>query len=131
MLMSGKFSWDTNIVIALFGGDVNVRQRMRQAAEVFLPCIVLGELYFGAQKSIRVADNINRIDQFAASISILDCDQNTAREYGIIKEALRIKGRPIPDNDIWIAAIAKQHGLVLVTRDAHFNEIDGLTIESW
>ena len=51
--------------------------------------------------------------------------------YGVIKQALREKGRPIPENDIWIAAIAQQYGLTLVTRDDHFTAIDGLTLEKW
>jgi len=96
-----------------------------------LPSIVLGELYFGAHKSGRVEENLARIDEFAISSSILACDTDTAKEYGIIKNTVRMKGRPIPENDIWIAAIARQYGLTLVTRDAHFDEIEGLSVNIW
>lgn len=98
---------------------------------MFVPAIVLGELYYGAYKSTRVTENLLKIDEFATTGTILVSDKRTAREYGEIKSRLRAKGRPIPENDIWIAAIAKQHVLTLVTRDAHFGEVDGLAVEGW
>jgi len=61
----------------------------------------------------------------------LRCDLRTAHQYGIVKELLRRKGRPIPENDVWIAATALLHGLPLVTRDAHFAHVDGLVVEVW
>ena len=129
--MSGRFILDTNIVIALFAGDTVVKEHLRLAEEVFLSSIVLGELYFGAQKSGQIEANLKRIDELATSTSVLVCDAETARRYGGIKNALRLKGRPIPENDIWISAMAKQYGLVLVTRDIHFDEIQDLNIENW
>ena len=68
---------------------------------------------------------------FAARSSVLFCDLTTAQHYGQTKNALRAKGRPIPENDLWIAAIALQYGLVLVTRDDHFSLIDGLLLANW
>ncbi len=62
---------------------------------------------------------------------VFACDLGTAQWYGTIKDQLRWKGRPILDNDIWIAAIAMQHGLILVTRDSYFDEVKSLQIESW
>jgi tRNA(fMet)-specific endonuclease VapC len=62
---------------------------------------------------------------------LLLCDEQTARQYGRISQQLRKKGRPIPQNDMWIAALALQHGLTLVTRDAHFSHIDGLLLQDW
>lgn len=129
--MSGRFLLDTNVVIALFAGDAAVQQHLEQAEEVFVPSIVLGELYFGARKSGRVKENLARIDEFATNSSVLACDTDTAKEYGVIKNALREKGRPIPENDIWIAAIARQYELILVTRDTHFDEVEGLEVEVW
>ncbi len=58
-------------------------------------------------------------------------DAQTARRYGQVKDSLRQKGRPLPENDLWIAALAEQHSLVLVSRDAHFAEVEGLECESW
>jgi tRNA(fMet)-specific endonuclease VapC len=90
MLASGRVLLDTNIVIALLEGDETVLSHLDQAAEIFIPAIVLRELVFGAAKS----------------------------------------GRPT-ENDIWIAATAKHHELVLVTRDRHFREVDDLRIADW
>jgi tRNA(fMet)-specific endonuclease VapC len=59
----------------------------------------------------------------------MPCDAATAREYGRIKEILRAKGKPIPENDIWIAAMAVQHGLTLATRDQHFGEVPNLVVD--
>ena len=59
------------------------------------------------------------------------CDEETARHYGIIKFALLRKGRPILENDIWIAASAWQHRLTVATRDGHFDYVDDLPLEHW
>src|SRR5918911_1643856 len=115
--MSGRFLLDTNIVIALWANDVAVTSQLAVASEVFVPIIVLGELYYGARKSAWSAQNLARIDAFAARSSILVCDLTTAQQYGESKNALRAKGRPIPENDVWIAAVALQYSLTLATRD--------------
>jgi tRNA(fMet)-specific endonuclease VapC len=129
--MTGKVLLDTNIVIALFADEASVKQQLAIVGEIFIPSIVLGELYYGARKSARAEQNIARIDEFAAGNTVLLCDTTTARQYGVIKAQLRVKGKPIPENDIWIAAIAEQHQLTLVTRDSHFHHVDGLVIEQW
>ena len=129
--MSGKYLLDTNIVIALFANDASVMESLTKAEEVFIPSVVIGELFYGAHKSARAKDNLARIDEFASSNLVLGCDMETARIYGDVKNALRIKGHPIPENDIWIAAIAIQHNLTLVSRDKHFNEIESLNVVIW
>jgi tRNA(fMet)-specific endonuclease VapC len=128
--MAGRYLLDTNIVIALFAADASIQGRLA-AAEVFVPSIVVGELYYGARKSGKVADNVKRVDEFAADNTVLACDVVTAAAYGDVKAALRVKGRPLPENDVWIAALALQHDLVLASRDAHFNEVDRLRVEAW
>lgn len=129
--MAGRFLLDTNIIIAHFAKEPAVEQNLAAAPEVFLSSFALGELYYGACKSARVTTNIRRIDEFAAKNTVLTCDTETARGYGRIKNDLRAKGKPTPENDIWIAAIARQYDLTLVTRDEHFNEIEGLAVEVW
>lgn len=131
MTRTGRFLLDTNIVIALFAEDAVVQQHLIETNEVFVPSIVIGELYYGAHRSTRVAENLARIDEFVASSTVLSCDTETAQQYGDIKNKLRAKGRPIPENDIWIAAIAMQYQLTLVARDGHFHEVDGLRVEEW
>ncbi|WP_322746135.1 PIN domain-containing protein [Nostoc sp. LEGE 06077] len=59
------------------------------------------------------------------------CDVETARQYGEIKNKLRLKGHPLPENDIWIASVALQYQLTLVTRDAHFQQVENLQTVSW
>ena len=129
--MSGRFLLDTNAVISVFASDAALQARLSGAAEVFISSVVLGELYYGARKSSRVTENLLKINELAVRSAVLGCDGTTAQSYGEIKNGLRAKGRPIPENDIWIAAIARQYDLAVVTRDAHFGEIENLTTESW
>lgn len=126
-----RFLLDTNVIIALFGEDSNIHKRIANAAEVFVPSIVIGELYFGAYKSQKSPQNIARIDEFVLNNTILDCNAATAKLYGDIKSRLKEKGQPLPENDIWIAAIAQEHDMILVTRDSHFQIIESLQTESW
>ncbi|MEE8391198.1 MAG: PIN domain-containing protein [Anaerolineae bacterium] len=90
---------------------------------------MIGELYYGACKSSRVEDNVALIDDFAANNVVLGCDTETAYRYGKVKNRLRQRGRPIPENDIWIAAIALQHDLILLTSDVHFGKVENLKLE--
>jgi tRNA(fMet)-specific endonuclease VapC len=74
---------------------------------------------------------VARTEEFATANSVLACDLETARHYGRIKDGLRRKGRPLPENDIWIAALARQHDLTLVSRDAHFADVESLPVKVW
>lgn len=126
--MNGKALVDTNVVIALFAGEPVIIEHLRHQSEVFLCVPVLGELSYGAQASARVESNLARLDQFAKALIVLPCDSETAAYYGSVKFHLRKKGRLLPENDIWIAAIAQQHDLTVVTRDTHFQEIENLNV---
>ena len=129
--MSGKRLLDTNIVVALFKDDAAVRERLSQHAMVLVSSAVLGELYYGAQKSSQIDRHLREINRFLAKVAVLETNAETAYEYGLIRNELRVKGRPIPENDIWIAATARQHDLTLVSRDRHFAEVDNLRWERW
>lgn len=129
--MNGRYLLDTNVIIASFAGEEGVRGGLDAADEVFLPSVAIGELYYGARKSGRPEENLTRVDELVLTSVVLACDSETARRYGEIKDALRIKGRPLPENDIWIAALARQHDLTLVTRDTHFEQIDSLNMTTW
>jgi tRNA(fMet)-specific endonuclease VapC len=131
MPSSGRFLLDTNIVIALLEGEDRVVSNLDVAPEVFISVIVVGELLFGAAKSRRPAENTAKVERFATGRSILPCDLAVARAYGRLRQSLREKGRPIPENDVWIAATAACHELVLVTRDRHFLDVDGLNVAEW
>ncbi len=131
MNQNGNYLLDTNIIIRLFTGDSAIQEKMLNGDNLFLPSPAIGELYYGAQKSGKVTENLHRTNTFVENHILLSCDLETAQWYGIIKERLRRKGRPIPNNDIWIAAIALQYDLILVTRDAHFDEVESLQTERW
>jgi tRNA(fMet)-specific endonuclease VapC len=129
--MNGRFLLDTNVIIAFFAGEARVRRSLDEAEEVFLPSVAIGELYYGARKSGQPDANTARIDALVLTNVVLPCDSETARRYGEIKNVLRVKGRPLPENDIWITALARQYDLTLVTRDTHFEGIEGLNTTAW
>jgi tRNA(fMet)-specific endonuclease VapC len=131
MKMNGSYLLDTNMVIALFAEDKGVINRVNQARQIFLPAMVIGELYYGAYNSKKEGENVKKIDNLRTEVSILHCDDSAAKIYGQIKTQLRKKGKPIPENDLWIAAIALQYDLTLAARDSHFDNIDGLKLEKW
>jgi tRNA(fMet)-specific endonuclease VapC len=129
--MSQIFLLDTNAVVARLADDVRILELLDTSNEICVSSIVLGELYFGAEKSQRVQENIARVDKFTNGRRILSCDAQTARWYGRINNELRKKGKPIPQTDMWIAATALQHGLTLVTQDQHFAAVADLATISW
>ena len=131
MPQNGKYLLDTNIVIAMFADEEELQERRQNADKVFLPSPVVGELCYGARKSSRPIENLTRVNRLIQDFRVIPCNLETARWYGIIKDNLRRRGRLIPDNDIWIAAIAMQRGLILVTRDSHFDEVESLQTERW
>jgi tRNA(fMet)-specific endonuclease VapC len=127
--VNGKALVDTNVLIGLFAGDPLMVETVQRQTAVFLCVPVVGELRYGAHASARVESNLARLNQFAAALVVLPCDSGTAVSYAAVKFELRKKGRPIPENDVWIASIARQHDLTLLTRDAHFQEIDNLEVQ--
>ena len=131
MPATGRVLLDTNILIALLAEDPGVVRGVQDAEAVHVPAIALGELYYGARKSARAAQNVQRVAALAAKSAVLACDATTAATYGEIKAALRAKGTPIPENDLWIAALAKQHELTLASRDEHFAVVPGLVRVAW
>lgn len=129
--MNGRFLLDTNIVIAILEREASIIKRLNASIELYIPSIAMGELFYGAHHSQRVEQNLLRLTSLTLSVPILPCDTGTAESYGILKTELRKKGRPLPDNDIWIAAVAHQNRLTLVTRDAHFQQLASITQEIW
>ncbi len=129
--MSGRLLLDTNVIIALFPEDSNLHELLAGAQEVFVPVVAIREQYFGAYKSVKVKENLAVIDEFALSSTVLACDAGTAKRYGEIKNRLKEKGQPIPENDMWVAAIAQQHGLGLMSKDVHFEAIENLMVQSY
>ena len=104
---------------------------LRRSGMVAVSAVVLGELYSGFRAGTRAPENNAGLARFLdkPSVRVLNVTEETALRYAEIDVYLRKKGRPIPRNDVWIAATALEHGLHLVTLDAHFREIPMLLIE--
>src|SRR5690242_17287625 len=109
--MSGTYQLDTNAAIAVLNHDTSIDPFLDPENDVYISSVTLGELYFGAETSGRVAENLLRIEEFLSRQLVLDCDALTALYYARLRKQLKLKGRPIPPNDVWIAAVALQHGL--------------------
>lgn len=129
--MSDRFLLDTNVVIRFLNGEPAVLSRLDDTEDVFLSVVVAAELLYGAEKAARRTGQLARVEAFVSSIAVLPCTLDVARYYGRINLALRTKGKPIPQNDLWIAATALTNGLILATGDRHFAEVDGLETEAW
>jgi tRNA(fMet)-specific endonuclease VapC len=126
--MAGRLILDTNIVIGLINHNGEIDDCIRGYLDIYVPSIVLGELYFGAFRSKKIDFNLEKIDQFIRDASILFVDRTTSLYYGRVKQQLFSNGRPIPDNDIWIAAIALQNNADIATLDRHFDAVENLTV---
>lgn len=129
--MAGRLLLDSSFIIDVFVGNLAARRIMGRAEQVFVPATAMGELFLGAELSRLRETKLAEAEAFASAHEVLASDIETARHYGGIKSVLRAKGRPIPDNDIWIAALAQQHALTVATRDGHFREIATLSVLAW
>lgn len=119
---------DTNAYTAFKLGKPEAREIVRQADAIGLSAVVIGELLAGFAAGAREGRNRAELRRFLDSprVRIHAASEATAEYYARVYAALRKKGRPIPTNDLWIAASALQHGLALYSYDAHFEAIDGL-----
>ncbi len=129
--MSGKYLLDTSVAIRVLNQKVDLQARRGLGLEIFVCPTVVGELVFGAEKSSNSEANRVRIDRLIELCPVVPQDLDTAYRYGAAKATLQRMGLPIPENDLWIAACALRHGLILVARDRHFGYVDGLQVEDW
>jgi len=123
-----KLLLDTCAYTSLMQGWPEVADRVRRAERIFLSAVVAGELIFGFRNGTRYASNIAELRAFLDNpyVEFLSVTITTADRFGRIAAELRRKGRPIPTNDIWIAAHAMEAGAELISSDSHFEVIDGL-----
>lgn len=129
--MTAEILFDTNAAIAWIEDSPTLYSALESDLGPVVSLITIGELEFGAAKSARAEQNRDRLARALFQFRRLSIDDATPRFYGDLQAALRRKGKPIPVNDVWIAAIALQHKLPLLTRDAHFREVDGLVLKTW
>jgi tRNA(fMet)-specific endonuclease VapC len=123
-----KILLDTDAYSALKRGHPGVAGLVRQSQEVLLSTVVAGELLYGFRSGNRLERNRSELDAFAASpfVTVVPVTLATAERFGRIAAALKKGGRPIPTNDIWIAAQAMETGAELISFDRHYESVDGL-----
>jgi len=130
-MTGNNFLLDTNIVIEIFDGNKDIADRVNKLSEFFISSIVLGELYTGVNRVTNKSRHLKKLNGFLELCTIINIDSITAEYYGEIMARLYKKGKPIPTNDVWVAAIARQHNLTLGSRDNHFKEIEKLNLKQW
>jgi len=121
---------DTNIYSYALKGDDNVVEVLKKAEKIGFSVISIGELLSGFKGGGREKKNREELETFLDSprVVVYSVNEDTSEFYAEILHNLRKIGRPVPTNDIWIAAVAFQNGLRLFTKDTHFKEISGLSL---
>ena len=117
---------DTSVVVKHFRYPTAVVNKLAEYEELYLPQPALGELYYGAYRS-----GLAQIERFLDAVDLLVADKETSVFYGQIAAGLAMAGTPIPQNDIWIAALARQTGLPVATTDDHFDRVTNLAVLKW
>ncbi len=122
---------DTNALSAFVDGDAAIGEILRRQARAAIPVIVLGEFRYGIAQSRHRRTYESWLESQLRHFDVLAVTDVTAVTYAALRVALKRAGRPIPANDAWIAALALQHRLVVLSRDQHFDVVPGLERESW
>ena len=125
-----RITIDTNIYAAFKCNDQSVVEAFRGSDFIGVDIAVIAELFSGFSLGVKERKNRQELEAFLDSprVEVLLHDLETADYYALIVKRLKAKGRPIPTNDIWIAANAMKHGLALYSFDDHFQQIEGLLL---
>lgn len=118
-----RIALDTNIAVNFLNGDEGIISFIQQIKVIYLPITVCGELLYGAENSKKKQANLKKVKAFIKSCKILNTTTSIAETYAHIRLELKANGTPIPENDIWIAAICIDNNLPLASRDKHFSYI--------
>ena len=122
---------DTNALSAWAAGDPAVAATIAAAERIHLPVVVLGEFRYGLMGS-RFRDQLElRLKKLECVVPVLPITRETADVYSTLRYELKQAGHPIPENDVWIAALSRQHGLPVLSRDKHFDYVGGLRRMEW
>jgi len=122
---------DTNALSAFVDGETGVGEILRRQATAAIPVIVLGEFRYGIAQSRHRPAYEAWLESQLPGFDVLPVTEETAAAYAVLRVALKRSGRPIPANDAWIAALALQHRLPVLSRDEHFDAVPGLERNSW
>lgn len=129
--MTGDLVLDSSVVIATLRRVPGIEEKLDQAERLWLPLIALGELELGVELASNSRLQRDALDAFLSAVGLLSLTAQTARHYARLRGALKRAGTPIPENDLWIAALALEHDWPLATRDDHFNRVPGLSVQDW
>jgi len=122
---------DTNGLSALAEGAPGLEPLLRRAEQVAIPVIVLGEYRYGISQSRNHIEYEQWLAEYLPSFRILDVDERTTISYSAVRRELKKAGTRIPSNDVWIAALCRQHSLPLLSRDRHFDAVSGIRRLDW
>lgn len=122
---------DTNALSAAAEHDAGIRRFFLAADQLAIPVVVIGEFRYGIAQPRHSARYRRWLDDLIADCRVLDVTEETADHYAAISSELRQSGKPIPTNDLWIAALCRQHDLPLLSRDRHFDAVDRLRRFGW
>ncbi len=122
---------DTNALSDLIDGNADVLKHLRTTRLHSLPVVVLGEFRFGLLRSRSRSAREQWLARLELEIEVLEITRATTHFYAQVREELRAKGQPIPSNDIWIAALALEHRLAILSKDSHFDRIEGVHRYGW
>jgi len=122
---------DTNAISALLDGNTALQTVLDAADRHHLPAIALGEYRYGLKASRQRQTLEALLDELEAESFTVTLNSATARHYADIRSELKLAGHPIPENDIWIAALCRQHRLPIVSRDEHFDAVNGVQRIGW
>jgi tRNA(fMet)-specific endonuclease VapC len=122
---------DTNALSAAAEDDPGVVAILAHASQMTIPVIVLGEYRYGITQSRHRTIYENWLSGLLRDSAVLDINEPTTQHYAEITLELKRKGKPIPTNDLWIAALCRQHSLPLLSRDRHFDLVAGMKRIGW
>jgi predicted nucleic acid-binding protein len=122
---------DTNALSAAADREPGALELVAHAPRIAVPVIVLGEYRLGIAQSRRRTIYENWLRDWVAAVIVLDIDEQTTHDYAAIGLELKRIGKPIPTNDLWIAALCRQHSLPLLSRDRHFDAVPDLQRVDW
>ena len=126
--MNGKLV-DTNVIIRFFKGETELFSLFDDMENLYISSITVGELMYGAELSKKSDFNRENYFCFCQQMKVLYPDLEIAKSYGKIKASLKEKCKPIPENDIWIAATCHAADLILITADSDFDFVDEISVE--
>ena len=122
---------DTNGLSAMADGDHKLQPVLMNAADLAIPVIVLGEYRYGISGSRIRARYEKWLAETLTACRVLRIEEATASEYALIRGELKRMGQPIPSNDAWIAALARQHAMPVISRDQHFDLVPNVQRIGW